>query len=690
MPVPYQIVPEGSVFRPKVETHINDNSEVLDTYLTGGGTVTSALCVFASPKGRDNEVITITGGQLEFLEEYGLGPFKLFGQPLMNAYAAANAATSTQAMVHCLRVTAPDAAYSTATLIAKYKFVEQYVIAAGKKYYSDTACETEKGTLTAATNVTKVTNDYGTITVSGVTYYVKMSDATVSPSKMMQVYYVIKPSDEPLNDLADLEFACIVDEEQADAEGFKSVKLFSIAYRGRGLYGQNVRFRITSDTGSDKNNEFKNYKFAIYRNEEYLDEVEAYSVCMLETALYSGQTLSTDDVINDSSTGSKVVRIKTFYEGFEKLYNLYLEENPETEYTLNDFDILLGLDKNTRQKIINLSILPADDATPSTGETAVNISASTGVALLGGSEGSLDESNPNRQTVLNGLYKDAFAGEIDPRIVSRNRYPTTFIFDADFPVNVKLQMVALALRRTDCMVMLDFGLNIATKASVAAYYDDNFADGVVDNRVVTFEPYCMKVRDPYTKKVVTVTSTYWLANNYFTHIYGWKGKHRPMAGNRFGIIDGYIPNSIYPVYDEDIEPEMMDELADRKCNIAAFNQNQVVVRKMQNTSQSKLSSLTEQNNVLVLLDVKRDCERLVANYEYDFSEPEDIARFNVDVETVTQKYQTQQVRRIQAHFDKNSWEAARSILHLYVEMVCKDLVKTVIIEIDVNRDDTES
>ena len=52
------------------------------------------------------------------------------------------------------------------------------------------------------------------------------------------------------------------------------------------------------------------------------------------------------------------------------------------------------------------------------------------------------------------------------------------------------------------------------------------------------------------------------------------------------------------------------------------------------------------------------------------------------------RYRDAQVRSINAYFDKNDWEAERNILHLYVEMVHKDLVKITIIEIDVNRSTT--
>ena len=72
-------------------------------------------------------------------------------------------------------------------------------------------------------------------------------------------------------------------------------------------------------------------------------------------------------------------------------------------------------------------------------------------------------------------------------------------------------------------------------------------------------------------------------------------------------------------------------------------------------------------------------------YQYNFSEPEDIAQFNKDAETVLDKYKGSQLRKIEASFDKNDWEAARGILHLYITMEHKDIIKTSIIEIDVNR-----
>ena len=639
MPVPYQIIPEHVY--PHQATYINDNTEVSKTYSTSSSDVTALLCVFASPKGRDNKVLTISDGSQGFVNEYGIGPFSLYGQPLLNAY---HAAMSGACVLHCMRVTPDDASYSNVTLIAKYKIEE-----------------------TTSSDTHEVTG------------------------KTLKIMYYAKSSNTELSALSDLDACCTVD-STPDEEGFTAVKLMTVGCQGKGSYGKNLRFRITSDRTSDKDNNFKNYFFGVYDNTSGMVQKEQFNVVFNSDAMYSNVSLYAEDVINDSISGSTQVKIACFDDGFKALYDAYMQVNPDCTLTCVEFDPFFGLDKNTRQALPNLTILSDAESSPAgANESPIAVSSTEGVSLLGGSDGSLASSvdEETRKTTLDNLYLQAFTGTIDPHIKSKNRFPTTFIMDANYPVNVKLALANLAIKRGDCMAMLDCGTGITTKASVKAYIDENFGSSV-NNRLITVEPYCMKVRDPYSYKAITVTSTYWLSGRYPTHIAEWNGKHRPLAGNTFGIIDGYIHDSVYPVFDEDLDSDVMDELAEAHVNFAKYNANQVVVRAMQDTKQYKQTNLSEQNNTLILLDIKRDCERLCAAYEYDFSEPTDIARFNADIEVVASKYREAQVRSINAYFDKSDWEAERNILHLYVEMVHKDLIRITIIEIDVNRSTTEA
>lgn len=631
MPVSYQIVPEHKY--PHQMVQINDNTEVSQVYSNASDDRTALLCVFASPKGRDNKVITIDGGAAAFVEEFGLGAFSQYGQPLLNAY---NAAASGAARVHCLRVAAENASYSNTTIIAKYKI--------------DTPAEGADGT------------------------------------PILKVAFFAKSSDGELTSLDDIDVACSVAADP-DAEGFTAVKLFTIASQGKGVYGKNLRLRLTADRTSDKDNPYKNYYLGVYTNENGLQQKEQFSVVFNEDAVYSGMSLFVDDVVNDLEDGSTLVRVMTFPEGFKALYDAYLTVQPDCVLTEAEFDPFFGLNKYTKTPLAGFEVVSEADAvgTDAT-EVPVSLSATAGIAFTGGSDGDLamTADAAARKTALHNLYLTAFTGGLDPQIVSKNRFPTTFIMDANFEPDIKLAIASLAVRRGDCMAILDAGTGITTKGSVRPYVEENLGSAI-DSRLVTVEAYAMKVRDPYSKKTVTVTSTCWLAGRYPNHIQSYNGKHRPLAGNTFGVISGPIKNSVYPVFDEDLDSPEMDELAERHINFAKYNANQVVVRATQDTCQSRQTNLSEQNNVLILLDIKRDCERLCARNEYDFSSVTDIARFNSALSGITEKYAAAQVESISANFDKNTWEGEHNIIHLYVSIVNRDLVRTTIIEIDVNR-----
>lgn len=622
MPQTSQIMPDH--LYPYEKVVVNDNTEYTQEVSNDADDSITMLFVFASPKGIDNQVRTIEGGMKQFIDEYGQGPFSLYGQPYLNAY---NAFSSGDIVGHCLRVSADNATYSYSNLVALYK---------------------------------------------------------VDSDGKLLVKFKTRPGERDLTNLDDLENiytapADIISDPESPDDGFKEVKLWSIATLGKGVYGKKISYGVSSNTAGDKENDYKNYIFNVFENFKSLQVVESFPVCFNEDAIVDNEPLFADGVIEDPDTGSARISIITFMEGFIEIYNAYKDANPTTELTLDDFDILLGVNKYTRQSIVNYEI-------DTTSSDVVVLNGLGGIALEGGSDGDLSENaDPEtRQAALEAAYLKAWSGETDPLIRSVNRYPTNLILDADFSVSVKQQMASLAEARGDCMVILDCGTKIKSKMSPLTYVKNNLAS-YATSRLQQVDAICGKVRDPYSKKLITVTNTALLASVYPTHWAEHGGKHVPLAGNNYGVIEGFIKNSIYPVYDEAIDSTIMDELCEERINFARINANQDIIRATQTTRQIKSSNLSEANNVFILLDIKRDCEKLCASYQYNFSDPADIVRFNKDAEVILSDYADSQVQSIEASFDKNDWEAARGILHLYVGFVHKDLVKTTIIEIDVNR-----
>ena len=622
MPQASQIFPDH--LYPHQKVTINDNTEVMATITSDAGNI-NYLFVFASPKGKDGVVQTIKGGLKEFKKEYGLGPFSMYGQPLLNAYGAFSTGYITG---HCLRVSAPNASYANLHLCAKYK----------KEIGED--------------------------------------------ASSLKIQLIGVSSTDPLTDLSQLEES-YVPEEGEDIEGWKTLKLLSVAYKGKGKFGNNVRIRITSNAASDQENDYKNYFFEEYTIEDGTStKNNEFAVAFSEYAKYSGMSLFADSVINASAGGSNLIEFISYPDAFIELFNAYKECQPDTILTAETFDPILGINKYTKKAITGLEI-----DTSSEGVVAIN--SLSGVALSGGNDGDLDEKidAKTRQATLDKLYLSAFEGSIDPLIASENKYPTTFIMDANYTVETKIAMATLASKRQDCALILDCGLGITTKASIIPYVTTNL-DSYVIERTHDIEAYVLKVTDPYSGRLVKVTSTYLMAINYPGHIMsnGNGYKHVPMAGNNYGKLSGYVENSIYPVFDEDLDSELMDELAENRINFVCLNANQDIVRKTQTTRQNKNSNLSELNNVLVLLDIRRDCKKICTAFEFNFAEAKDLAMFNEVARDTLGFYKDQQVTKIEAQFDANAWESERNIVHLYVEMVNKKIVKHFLIEIDVNRE----
>lgn len=629
MPKPYQIILKNNF--PTEEVHVNDNT-IVSSSAASVSSETSYLMVVASPKGRDGVLQTIKG-QGEFLDKIGLGPFSLYGQPLLTAYTLASTGRAT---LHLLRVMPSDATYATVHVCAAYKVDED--------------------------------------------------------GKMTVRFYARNP-ETPLANIEALDTAYEPAVEPDATDGFTEVKLFSMACLGRGVYGNAYQFRIDKLATADRENAFKNYAFEIYETDGGASLKESFQVCFSEDALVGTTTYFADSVIMAPSGGSQFIKFVSYPENFQQIADVYAgviktwnEAHPDTQYTeftINDIDILLGCDKYNKQKAMPLYTIDT------TTEGTINLQGSTdglpSFSLVGGTDGSLSASTAaaTRKDTLEGLYLQAYTGEIDPMIYSKNKFPTVILPDANFPANVKAAIHALGEKRGDCITLLDAGTGITTHSALITSV--NNMCGNFNGTYESVDAYAGKVRDPYNQKIVTVTSVHALCVLYANTFYTQGGKHVPVADNDFGNLnDVFLANTIYPVFDEDIHEEIMNDMIDEHINFARSNALGEIHRSTQDTRQIQKSVLSELNNTFIVKDVKRAMERLTASNRYDFAEPDDLARFESDANIVVAQYSSQ-VRSISASYGQSEYEATYNIVHLYIELVCRNIVKSTIIEIDVNR-----
>ena len=372
--------------------------------------------------------------------------------------------------------------------------------------------------------------------------------------------------------------------------------------------------------------------------------------------------------------GDKAIGTIWLYDFTEKEWVAFDPEADKVEmpYTMETWDIF-GYNKFTTE---NDPYFEFDGGTE-----AILILSIEGVPLNSGDDGSFgdDVDENTREEALEAAYLSAFQGEFDKTISSKRRAPVDIILDANYSTTVKRAMVALAVNRNDCVVHLDTNL-INNVADLDTWYTQ-ISD--LNQYQVSYDAHMFKTSDPITGKIIPVTITLWLAQKYPTH-YNVYGNHTPLAGEEYGVLSGYQRNSILPIIDAD-DLEVKEHLyADLHINYVECLEENVFIRGTQQTSQNYWSDLSEENNVLVLYEIKRKIERLATSNRYKWAEPDNLRLFQEACEEVFSSYAGTKCRSLSIRVDMNEWEEIRYIVHIYLEVVFRTFQKRAIIEIDVN------
>ena len=346
----------------------------------------------------------------------------------------------------------------------------------------------------------------------------------------------------------------------------------------------------------------------------------------------------------------------------------------EIPYTIESFDIF-GYNRFTEKDDQFIEI--------EGGKQSIHVMDVEGIGLEGGSDGAFDPaSGLSKQERLNAIdkaYQKAFQGGTDKRINSKRRAPVDLMLDANYSVQTKRAMAALALKRMDAAVRLD--TNLLTDVEQLYLMGNNLK--TIDTFMVSKNAGMFKTIDPVTGKIIPVTITLWMAQRYPLHVATY-GNHVPLAGERYATISGYTKGSIRPEIDAD-DMEIKEKLlTEYQINYLEAVDEDTYIRGTQNTSQVRNSDLSEENNVQVLLEIKRKIERMAGKRRYEFSDEDELRIFRQDCEELFSSYKGTKCRSIDIQVSMNQWEKTRSIVHVYLAVVFRTFQKRAIIEIDVN------
>ena len=390
--------------------------------------------------------------------------------------------------------------------------------------------------------------------------------------------------------------------------------LFIICDNGRGV--SNKRFRIYQDTTTSKPLNYVTYFIDILENGETLETI---SFTMNPDIILKDRNMS---IQNSIRINSKQVRCVFFEDEFDAFVENVSYLIGDTAGKFKYADVLFGTDL-LGKAYPNITI-----------GTDVNLSTVYGIQLLNGSNGNFGNRPINSDEYATELKK-AFDGSFSDEIYDLDNNRIDAIFDANYPATVKRAIEELVNFREDCMFFRDLGIGARSVEEIKLRDEDNTHSRFCATYCNSYDIY-----DPYTKKQITVTVMYHLAQLFVRHFIN--GRIRPFCGQKYDVVipnEDVVPGTLnfYPKHTPQLDQKV--EMDDLRINYLSYYEGDILTMNSEYTSQTEYTQLSWINNVLGVQELIKAIRALCPKIRYTFLDGEDLSKYKKDVQnTVIDKY----------------------------------------------------
>lgn len=252
--------------------------------------------------------------------------------------------------------------------------------------------------------------------------------------------------------------------------------------------------------------------------------------------------------------------------------------------------------------------------------------------------------------------------------------------------------MAGCLLHLDCGITASKGIN--SSAELMAIID-NISEFTGRNTSVDLGYY--EIFDPYTGRREAVTVGYFLAKKLIPHLMD-QGLNMPFVYTHAQLTaiqksdsltagNDMIRDSFRPDIDL-IDWDVKEALYKSRINYyITSDEGRVVRRACQNTRQLDASALLEENNVRVLNLLKKQLEKACNSYLYSWNEPETRKGFTDTQMQIYRPWIGKYVKNLDINFEANEFETKRMMMHCYVNVTFRNIVKRITLEIGINRNE---
>lgn len=549
----------------------------------------------------------------EFFEMYGKTiSFSRHGQPLLQAAMSINAGGE----LLCKRLVASDSTLANLGIVATISETEVQA----KDENGNLLFQDPEGNQTVEETDTPVMT-----TGTGITYSLMTADTATTPEEVKEAI------------------------EANITEG--QYLLYVICDNGRGV--SKKRIKITPNYRLSKSIEYTMYTLSILEGSEV---IESMTFSVNPNMVVNGQNISLYSMINTNSRQLVCIDDST---GMEKFIAALAEATGMTEEDIYAADPLFGCTK----KGIPLNGI-------SVSETGTDLQYTYGQQLQSGSNGAFGTHPIENTAEFTSQAVEALDGTFDPAIYNVDQYRLNAIVDANYPEGVKRAIEALATFREDFMYFRDQGLGVNTIDLIVEKCNSE-----AKNMFCASYPQSYDIIDPYSKKQISVTIGYSLAQMLVSHCDN--GANLPTAGMKHNMV---IKDAIYgtlsfsPTICPDPIGNQKEILDDMRVNYASYIDNQLVIESLY-TSQDKHTQWSYVNNVMGIQDVVKAIRIRCPIIRYTFIDGDDLEQYRADVEEVIAPYRSN-FKTLELEYVEDATYSANKIFYAVLKVVYRDFIQT--------------
>ena len=296
------------------------------------------------------------------------------------------------------------------------------------------------------------------------------------------------------------------------------------------------------------------------------------------------------------------------------------------------------------------------------------------VRFRDGSDGCFALDNPNRSIAVEQYLAQFFNGNLDELITSTKLIGFNFILDANYSENVKTAIVNLVTNvRRDCIFLADCGLNATAEQDLA--FRSRFG---VDSNYVAIYGQNVVIYDDASGRDVKVTVPYLMAGK-LPELEQTVGLQNPIAGSRRGIVSGYKSIAYVPT---EIQQE---DLYNARINYITVDSKKAMLGS-QLTSTFKRTPLSDLNNVITMLNIKRDAENIVEGYQFEFNDADVMTSMQQELSLTLNKYVSgRAAQTVDVSVYANDYDLLQHIVRVNILVKFKDIIETEVITLEVTR-----